>query len=59
MIGDRAVDLQAAHINGLNACGLLWGYGTLSELEAESPSCILTKTKEPGLFLRKTAQPSF
>ncbi|STQ91147.1 HAD-IA family hydrolase [Iodobacter fluviatilis] len=61
MIGDRAVDLQAAHINGLNACGVLWGYGSLGELEAESPSCILTKTKELGLLIRHDmiVQPSF
>jgi phosphoglycolate phosphatase len=59
MIGDRAVDLQAAHINGLKSCGVTWGYGSLSELEAESPSCILTKTKELGLFLSKTPQPAF
>jgi phosphoglycolate phosphatase len=52
MIGDRAVDIQAAHINGLNACGVLWGYGSLSELEAESPSCILTKPEELGLLLK-------
>jgi phosphoglycolate phosphatase len=54
MIGDRAVDLQAAHRNGLKACAVRWGYGSLSELEAESPSCILTKPEELGLLLCKT-----
>jgi phosphoglycolate phosphatase len=37
MVGDRAVDLIAAHKNGLKAAGVLWGYGSLAELEQESP----------------------
>ena len=37
MIGDRAVDLTAAHRNGLHACGVRWGFGSLAELEAEKP----------------------
>ena len=37
MIGDRGVDLVAAHDNGLAAGAVLWGYGSRSELEAESP----------------------
>ena len=37
MIGDRAVDLVAAHRNGLLACGVRWGFGSLAELEAETP----------------------
>jgi phosphoglycolate phosphatase len=58
MIGDRTVDMQAAHINGLNACGVLWGYGSLSELEAESPSYILTSSHELGQFIsRATTSP--
>jgi phosphoglycolate phosphatase len=41
MIGDRSVDLVAAHRNGLLSCGVLWGYGSRSELEAESPARLL------------------
>jgi phosphoglycolate phosphatase len=41
MVGDRAVDLIAAHKNGLKAAGVLWGYGSLAELEQESPLCLL------------------
>lgn len=37
MIGDRYIDIAAAHKNGLAAAGVLWGYGTRTELEAESP----------------------
>lgn len=37
MIGDRAVDIGAAHANGLRAVGVLWGHGTEAELiEAEA-----------------------
>ena len=37
MIGDRAVDITAAHKNGLSAAGVLWGHGAPAELEAEQP----------------------
>lgn len=41
MVGDRAVDLVAAHSNGLPSAGVLWGYGDRAELESERPSAIL------------------
>ena len=34
---DRAIDIVAAHANGLQAAGALWGYGKRAELEAENP----------------------
>jgi phosphoglycolate phosphatase len=34
MIGDRAVDIEAAHANGLRAIGVLYGYGSANELAA-------------------------
>lgn len=37
MVGDRKFDMVAAHRNGLSAAGVLWGYGSREELEAESP----------------------
>lgn len=46
MIGDRAVDLTAAHKNGLPSAGVLWGYGSRSELEAESPRYVLSHPPE-------------
>jgi phosphoglycolate phosphatase len=32
MIGDRALDVQAARDNGARALGVLWGYGSRAEL---------------------------
>lgn len=46
MIGDRAIDLISAHNNGLKSVGVLWGYGSKNELEAESPTHILSKPSE-------------
>ncbi len=37
MVGDRDVDITSAHRNGLRACGVLWGFGSREELEAERP----------------------
>jgi phosphoglycolate phosphatase len=33
MIGDRSVDILAAHSNGIQSTGVLWGYGSRCELE--------------------------
>ena len=38
MIGDRDVDLIAAHRNGLDSAGVLWGYGSRRELMRENPT---------------------
>jgi phosphoglycolate phosphatase len=37
MVGDRSVDVIAAHRNGLQAAGVLWGHGSRDELESERP----------------------
>jgi len=37
MVGDRAVDLIAAHRNGLSSAAVLWGYGGIEELDTENP----------------------
>ena len=37
MVGDRAVDMVAAHRNGLAAAGVLWGHGAHGELAREQP----------------------
>ena len=37
MIGDRAVDLQAAHRNAVNGGAVTWGYGSRGELSTETP----------------------
>jgi phosphoglycolate phosphatase len=49
MIGDRAVDLSAAHKNGIQSVGVLWGYGSRTELESQSPICIL---RQPADLLK-------
>ena len=41
MIGDRAVDILAAKANGLHSAGVLWGYGSLAELQAVCPDAML------------------
>jgi phosphoglycolate phosphatase len=37
MIGDRDVDLQAAHRNSLRSAAVYWGFGSAEELQAEQP----------------------
>jgi len=46
MIGDRSVDLTAAHNNGLQSAAVLWGFGSEAELTAESPALVLAKVAE-------------
>ena len=46
MIGDRAIDLQAAHENRLESAGVLWGYGEREELESEQPAFLFNSFSE-------------
>ncbi len=46
MIGDRSVDLTAAHSNGLQSAGVLWGYGDLTELSGENPKHVFESPTE-------------
>lgn len=46
MVGDRAVDIVAAHRNGLPAAGVLWGYGSRDELEREQPRYLCSTPEE-------------
>jgi phosphoglycolate phosphatase len=46
MVGDRAVDITAAHRNGLQAAGVLWGHGSRRELEAEQPRYLFNTPDE-------------
>jgi|SRR5882672_3702986 len=41
MVGDRSVDVVAAHRNGLFAAGVLWGHGSRAELERDRPRYLL------------------
>jgi phosphoglycolate phosphatase len=46
MVGDRSVDITAAHRNGLDAAGVLWGHGSRQELEAEQPRYLFSTPAE-------------
>jgi phosphoglycolate phosphatase len=51
MIGDRAVDIEAARANGLGAVGVLWGHGTKVELLRAVPDRLLESPMElAGLY---------
>ena len=53
MIGDHAVNILAAHANGLTAAGVLWGYGFENELSEVGAAIIVEDVAElaqlPGL----------
>jgi len=46
MVGDRSVDIRAAHRNGLHAAGVLWGYGSYEELSRELPRYLFSTPTE-------------
>lgn len=50
MVGDRAIDIDAAHRNGLHACGVSWGFGSLDELRAAGPRYLCD---EPSQIVRQ------
>jgi phosphoglycolate phosphatase len=54
MVGDRAVDITAAHRNGLHAAGVLWGHGSRQELAAEQPRYLFSTPAE--LLVLATAE---
>ena len=41
MIGDRAVDIEAARKNDVAAIGVIWGFGDRTELENAGPDHII------------------
>jgi phosphoglycolate phosphatase len=48
MIGDRAVDINAAKRNGLGSVGVLWGHGSQTELLEAGADRILERVAELG-----------
>jgi len=46
MIGDRAIDIEAAAENHLQGCGVLWGYGERDELEKAEPALLISEPAE-------------
>lgn len=54
MVGDRSVDIAAAHRNRLYSAGVLWGYGSRSEIENERPNYLFASPTElPSLVMAK------
>lgn len=46
MIGDRGVDLSAAHNNDLRCAGVLWGFGLPEELNSENPEFLIQQVSD-------------
>ncbi len=50
VVGDRAVDIEAAHAHGLRAVGVLYGYGSAEEL-ATADALVTDPAQLPDLLL--------
>jgi phosphoglycolate phosphatase len=46
MVGDRAHDIVGARANGVGPIGVLWGYGSQSELEESGSEIIVSNVEE-------------
>ena len=46
MIGDRAVDIEAAKANGIASAGVCWGFGSCTELQSAGPDHLLETPPE-------------
>lgn len=46
MVGDRRYDIAGAHSNGVRAIGVLWGYGSRSELEEAGADLLVRSPAE-------------
>jgi phosphoglycolate phosphatase len=46
MIGDRRHDVEGARANGLGAVGVLWGYGSRTELEEAGADVLVESMAE-------------
>jgi phosphoglycolate phosphatase len=46
MIGDRAVDIHAAQANDMGSIGVLWGHGSVKELQEALPNMLLEKPEQ-------------
>lgn len=52
MIGDRKHDLIGANANGVAGIGVLWGYGSREELEAEAPLLVAEQPHHISAILK-------
>jgi phosphoglycolate phosphatase len=46
MVGDRAIDIDAAHRNRISSCGVSWGFGSVEELRSASPRYLCDRPGE-------------
>lgn len=46
MVGDRAVDIDAARRNRIDAIGVCWGFGEIAELQAAKPDYLVRSPSE-------------
>jgi phosphoglycolate phosphatase len=53
MVGDREHDMIGAEANGLSGIGVLWGYGTITELEAAGALACIMSPDELEPLVRK------
>lgn len=51
MVGDRRQDIDGAKENGLDSCGVLYGYGSRDELEEAQADYIVENVEELGKIL--------
>lgn len=51
MVGDRKHDMEGAKHHGMDAAGVLFGFGSREELEAYSPVFLARTPAELGVFL--------
>src|SRR5262249_29064963 len=59
MIGDRAVDIVSARSNRIRSIGVLWGYGSRSELEAAGADSLCGSPAELAACLERLAPQFF
>lgn len=58
MIGDRSVDIEAAHDNGLRSVGVLWGFGSHWEIESARPTFVAAGVGELLTLAARDAYPA-
>jgi phosphoglycolate phosphatase len=46
MVGDRLHDIHGAHANGMRGVGVLWGYGSRTELEQAGADTLISHPSE-------------
>jgi phosphoglycolate phosphatase len=51
MIGDKKMDIDAANDCGVDSIGIIYGYGSVEEIESAGPSYIAGSVEELGRLL--------